>query len=348
MNLVVVILTRLFALFIFCGFGFSVEASAQNGINGTVFGESRRPASDVEVELLDEFERFVKSTKTRSSGVYMFQNIQAGVFYIHVRTGGTNYADQKVRVSLGSQNRTVQTSSGARVTGVDVQQVNVYLRLDPRIRAKNERLRNEVLFAQDIPKNAKKIFEAAMKLEKAKKPKLALTEYAKALDIFPDYFLALMRFGLLSSSEKRYDAAEIAFGRAARINAKSSGALFQLAVVQNRAGKKSDAESNLLRATGLNSETISYFLLLGIIQRDLGKYVEAETALKKADELSSGKEPDVHWNLGLLYFNNLKRYREAAIRLELYLKTSKSMPKDERAKVKKTIALIKKKADKSE
>lgn len=331
--------------FILCGLALSVHAVAQNRISGTVYNEAQRPVSDVDVELLDEFERFVTSERTRGSGVYTFQNLRAGVFYVHVRNNGQNYVDQKIRIPLGEQNRTVTTPGGARVTGVDFQQVDIYLKLDPRIMEKNERLRNEVIFAQEIPESAKAIFESAVEFEQAKDPQRALKEYARALDIFPDYFLALFRFGSLCLTERLYDVAEIAFDRASRINARSSNSLFQLAVVQNLTNKQQDAEANLLKAIEINSDMISYFLLLGIVQRNLGKFDDSEKSLRKADELSNGTEPDVHWNLGLLYFNNLKRYKEAANQLELYLKTAKSIPADEKAKIKKTIASIKKKAE---
>jgi regulator of sirC expression with transglutaminase-like and TPR domain len=46
---------------------------------------------------------------------------------------------------------------------------------------------------------------------------------------------------------------------------------------------------------------------------------EAETYLKRADVLAESKLADVHWQLALL-FNQLKRFREAADQLELFLK----------------------------
>jgi len=44
-----------------------------------------------------------------------------------------------------------------------------------------------------------------------------------------------------------------------------------------------------------------------------------EPYLKQADRLADSKSAEVHWQLALL-FNQLKRYKEAADELELFLK----------------------------
>src|SRR5687767_11509171 len=67
------------------------KASGQNSISGMISDETRNPVMDIEVELLDEFERLIRSTKTKGAGVYIFQGLRAGIFYIQVRTAGTNY-----------------------------------------------------------------------------------------------------------------------------------------------------------------------------------------------------------------------------------------------------------------
>ena len=63
--------------------------------------------------------------------------------------------------------------------------------------------------------------------------------------------------------------------------------------------------------------------MAGIAQKTLlrqtEKLDEAETYLKQADQLAGSKSPDAHWQLALL-FNQLKRYKEAADELELFLK----------------------------
>ena len=99
------ILTR-FAVTAFSAAMFLMIASekclAQNSISGIIFNENRQPIAEIEVELLDEYERLIKSAKTRGSGLYMFQGLRAGIYYIQVRTAGTNYKQAQERVQLGS------------------------------------------------------------------------------------------------------------------------------------------------------------------------------------------------------------------------------------------------------
>jgi regulator of sirC expression with transglutaminase-like and TPR domain len=52
-----------------------------------------------------------------------------------------------------------------------------------------------------------------------------------------------------------------------------------------------------------------------------GRLEEAEKSLRTADKLGEAKLPDAHWQLALL-FNQMKRYREAADQLELFLKVT--------------------------
>ena len=56
-----------------------------------------------------------------------------------------------------------------------------------------------------------------------------------------------------------------------------------------------------------------------MLLRQSNKFEEAETYLKQADQLAGAKSPDAKWQLALLY-NQLKRYKEAADELELFLK----------------------------
>src|SRR3712207_5910971 len=49
-----------------------------NTINGFVFGSQRLPIGDLNVELLDEFNRTIDRTKTNGAGRYFFTRIGPG------------------------------------------------------------------------------------------------------------------------------------------------------------------------------------------------------------------------------------------------------------------------------
>ena len=311
---------------------------AQNSINGMIFDHNRRPIQDVYVELLDGFERLIRTTKTKNSGLYFFQNLGQGNYYVKVRTSGTSFKEQKVRINLGSTNRTIVTSSGTRTSGVDIQQRNFHLQLDPRIVGKTPSTTG-VIFAQTVPEVAKKLYSSALKYIEKKETDLALGNLKEAISIFPDYFLALEELGELLLSNNKYEEAENIFLRTIKVNPKSFNSFWWLAVTQNKLKKKQDAIANLKKANELDGSSVNSYLLLGIIQRELKKYIEAEKSLLKAKKLNNGRLPEVHRNLALLYYYNFKRYSDAADELELYIE---AIPKKERKTQKDKIAQYKK------
>ncbi len=359
-------------IFIFCFIAIPSFVYAQNTITGTVFNAARRPATDVEIELLDEFERFVKSAKTRGSGLYLFNNLRAGIYYIRIRSGAQGYDEQKIRLQLGDTNRTITSDTGSsRTSGVEIKQIPIYLTINPRYKNRTP-ASNDVVYAQEIPKDAEEAYEKGIDYIRSDKNEQALAELLRATDIFPTYYSALMVLANEYLDLNRYEEAADTFDRAVKVNEKSSKGFFGLAVAQNslattlnnlvpdpksaeekeKAAKnnqnalklKQEAAINVEKAIAIDPSSVAHYLMLGILQRDLQKYADAEQSLLKAKKLSENKEPDVHYNLGLLYFWNLKQYSQAADELELYLKASPSMPEDEKSKIKNMIAAIRKKA----
>lgn len=69
----------------------------------------------------------------------------------------------------------------------------------------------------------------------------------------------------------------------------------------------------------------------------MSEFEKAEKNLLKAKKLSNNSLPDIHWELALLYYHDLKRYNEAADELELYLKANpKAENKEQVEKLVKT------------
>ena len=325
------------SLFILVCFSFTAKSvSAQNSINGIVFDTNRNPVSEITVELLDEFERLIRSTKTKGSGLYFFQSLPAGTYYVQVRVGGTGYQQEKERIELGVSNRVAATSSGSRTTGSESRQVNITLKTDDRNRDRTP-INNTVVFAQNVPEDAERFYKQALEDLGNNNEKEALQKLNKAIQIFPDYFNALERLGNLYLNQNQYTEAEDVFKKAIAVNAKGFGSYFGLAVAQNMLKKKIEAIANLQKANELDASSITVHLLLGIIQRELKQFNESEQSLLKAKKLSDNQVPDVHWNLALLYYYNFQNYELAIQELKLYLK---SIPKNQRTNRKEEIKQV--------
>jgi Tfp pilus assembly protein PilF len=310
----------------------------RNSISGIVFGESRAPVVDTYVQLLDELGTTITQTRTNGSGRYAFYGLSSGRFKIKVFPVGTDYMEQIQEVILSPV-------SAVPGSGADNQQIDFYLRL----REGGNRGPFSVpgaIFVQEVPDAAKKFYELGISELRQKNEKEGFENLKKALDVFPTYFLALDRLGTEYASRGRinpnyFEAARILLTKALEVNPRSFSSMFGLGFTQYHQGMIKEAVDNLERAVTVYNDSPNAFLWLGIAQKRVGKLVQAEVSLKRANELSKGKEADVHWQLGGLY-NDQKRYAEAAAELELFLKNKPDARDAE--KIKELIAQLKQKA----
>ena len=297
-----------FVALVFVLLVFPVAVVAQNSISGIVFDTDKRPVSGIEVELLDGFERLIGSRKTTGSGFYTFQRLNAGIYYLRVRPGGTGFKESSRRIDLGELNA---------IGGVDQKQVDFYLEIDRR--ESDKRLKNAVIFAQEVPEDAARDFEKAKKVI-GKDPEKAAVLLESAVAMFPDYFEALEALGDAYLELKRFGDAEGAYRRAVAVNPKCFGCFFNLGIALNRLDKAADAADALRSANAIDSGSINSHLLLGIVLRKLKRFQEAEEALLRAKDLSGNEQPDVNWQLAELYYFELKAPSKAVDELRTYLK----------------------------
>jgi len=313
-------------------------SQGRNSITGIVFGESRTPVSDTYVELLDELGSTITQTRTNGTGRYTFYGLSSGRFKIRVFPVGTDYMEQIQEVILSPV-------SAVPGSGADNQQVDFYLRL----KASANRGPFSVpgaIFAQEVPDEAKKFYEKGVIELRQKNEQEGFEDLKRALNVFPNYFLALDRLGTEYASRGQtnpnyFEAARILLTKAVEVNPRSFSSTFGLGFTQYHQGMINQAVDNLERATNLYNDSPNAYLWLGIAQKRVGKLVQAEASLKRANELTKGKEADVHWQLAALY-NDEKRYAEAATELELFLKNKPDARDAE--KIKQLIAQLKQKA----
>ena len=76
------------------------------------------------------------------------------------------------------------------------------------------------------------------------------------------------------------------------------------------------------KALEINSSSPDALLLSGSLLRVSKKYADAEKQLLKARDLAKETLPQIHWELALLYGNNMQRYADAAKELRLFVKAN--------------------------
>lgn len=313
------LLVLAFALTVWAPFVSSKNSSAyaQNRIGGFVFGVNRQPIPDLDVELQDDYYRTVGRTRTNSSGRYSFSGMREGRFTIRVITSGTDYEERQNTIEIMNFTGT-DRQGNLRTSGYVSEQSDFYLKL-----RKGVTLTNVVVFAQEIPPEAKSKYEKAIAELEHKRVPEALSAFMAALEIFPTFYDALERLGteyIKLGRPETFGAAAILFTKAVEVNPRGFNSWYGLAYSQYSLGNSPEAVKAVKKAIELKENAAEAIFLFGVLLKKTGKYDEAEKKLLKAKDLANGSIPSIHWELATLYGNNLNRYADAAKELKLFLK----------------------------
>jgi Flp pilus assembly protein TadD len=278
-----------------------------NSISGHVSDDRRTPLADLRVELLNEVDSVIQTVKTDGSGLFVFRKLSDGAFQVRVETAGTSYLSQTKRVELARP----------RAFGAAFEEIEFIL---VTRRTTTANAKPGVVFVQEVPEPAQKQYQKATELlKKSEKREEGFVALKKALEIFPQYFDALELLGTEQVKHQEYEAAVPVLAKAVEINPRAQSSWFAMGVAQYNLKEFPTALESLRRSVSLNERSINANLWLGIVLRKTGPLAEAETYLKQADQLADSKLADAHWQLALLY-NQLKRFKEAADELEVFLK----------------------------
>src|SRR5215212_1573309 len=281
--------------------------SNNNSISGHVSNNQRAPLRDLRVELLNEVDSVIQTGKTDGSGLFVFRKLSDGTFQVRIQTSNTNYVSQTKRVEL------------ARPLGFGAVSEELDFILVTKANT-GSTAKPGVVFVQEVPEPARKQYQKASELlDKANKRQEAFAALKSAIDIFPQYFDALEMLGTEQVKDGVYEPAIPVLTKALEVNSRAHASCFALGVAQYNLKQLQPAIESFRRAVLLNEKSINANLWLGIALRQTSRPDEAEAYLKRADGLAESKLPDPHWQLALL-FNQLKRFKEAADELEIFLK----------------------------
>lgn len=323
------------ALFLFVMLLLSQNVFGQSTISGSIYDKQRNSLSEIDVELLNDYYQMISRSRTDGSGRYQFSGLSNGRYTVRVYAFRYDLEDQEMPIEINTQNIRGGEGSG-------------YFTQDFYLLPKKGGLREaelSVVFAQDVPQDAKKLYEKALTNISNKRTKEGILELNEAVKIFPDYYLALHRLGKELFIMKKYQDAAPFFLKAAEVNPKSATSFYYLGYSLHNLGK----EYNKAAITSLNQSYIlapasmQVVFVLGKVERAEGNYADAEKHLLQAKKLAKTSIPEIHKELAQLYSNDLKRYKEAADELELYLKASK-LNNEEEKKTKKVITDLREKA----
>lgn len=324
-------------LSLFVLFLLSVQVVHASTISGYVYAKGSRVAlPDIDVELLNNDDQMRARAKTDGSGRYTFNGLPDGRYTVRVMAFRYDYEDQEALIEI--------VTISVRGQGIG----NAFMTQDFYMSPKRGSLAETelgVVFVQEIPANAKKLYDAALSDLAKSRPDDGIQGLRAAISAFPNYYLAVYRLGMEMFSRKEYGESAQLFMKAASINEKSATSLYYVGFSLHNLGQEYNKgaivalESALERAP--NSVQVAY--LLGKIERLEGNFANAEKHLLQAKKLSRAAVPEIHSELAQLYGNNLKKFDIAADELELYIKASKLSAEEEK-KTRKIISDLRSKA----
>lgn len=311
------VLSLSFCVLVICGNAWT--QTSRSSISGFVFDPQRNPVAQVIVELRSEFST-VGRMRTDGSGRFYFPGLPNGRYTIRVLPLGTAFMEQSEDVEL----------AGLGVRGqslADNVQKDIYLK--SRRGANAVPFQNAVIYAQDVPKEAEALYKSGVDDLESKRVQSGIDSLEKAVAIFPNYFLALQKLGLVRLTQEKYDDAAKFFQRAIDVNARCFDCWYGLSYANYSTRRYPESVDAAQRSVSEKPDSMEANLLLGMSLRMTKSFDKAEQALLRASKISDGSSADVHWNLALLYGKDMNRFADAAKELETYLKIAPDVPNKE-------------------
>jgi tetratricopeptide (TPR) repeat protein len=319
-----------FSLFVLLHSPLNVSAksfSLINRIEGRVYDPNRNGVENIYVELLNEIDSVVARTKTNAVGRFTFSGVSAGRFNVRVLPFGTNFMEQTQEVYVTNLSQTAN----------DTAYVDIYLRYEKRNTEPLIQTPPEVIFVQDIPPTAKKLYEQGVG-ELGGNQVAGMAKIEEAITIFPNYFAALNRLGKEYIALKNYEKSYPYLLRAIDINPRSYSSYYSLGYAFYQLKQYPAALEAAKATTLLVPNALEAQLLYGTVSRIQGDYIEAEKSLLAANTIAKKLNSEIHWQLALLY-NRLNRTRDTITELETFLKLVPDT--SEKDKIQKMIANLK-------
>ena len=283
-------------------------------IIGSIRDDSGQMVSSIRVTLQGENYQTIRTVFADSSGRFQFRNVGEGTYTVRIEPAGTPYEEDSQTIEL-------QTLSPRRSATEEPVSIDFRLR-----RKAQPRVTPGLIFVQDVPGGAKEQYERGQSSLRDKKPELGMQALRKAVEIFPDYFLALELLGTEYVKSGQHEQALPVLTHATQVNPNASKCFYALGVAYLKTNRSAEAVDWLQKAADKDSRNPNVYMMMGIAYGNISSWSEAEAAFKKAALLGGGKSDvaEVHYYLAVIY-NKQNRYSEAVMELELFLKEAENV-----------------------
>lgn len=255
------------------------------------------------------------------NGTFSFRSLTAGTYTVVIE--GENFEPVREPVFIEPYN----TSPAPGVRLIPVSRpitLQIYLRPKQQIAA---RTRPGVVNAAlaSVPKAAVDLYDKGLEFVSQNERDKAIDQFKRAVELHPNFGLALNELGVQYMKKGELDKAEEALTKAFRLVPDSPDVGLNYGILLLQKKKFADAEAQLRDAVKKNETAYTAHLYFGITLIYVKKFEEAETELQKAVTLGRDKASQAHYYLGGLYWQTGKN-RQAADELEKFLKLEPKAP----------------------
>ncbi|HZS05119.1 MAG TPA: tetratricopeptide repeat protein [Blastocatellia bacterium] len=286
-------------------------------IIGAVRNEGGQPVSGVRVSVTDESLQPIRTMFVDSSGRFQIQGLRSGTYLFRIETTGTPYEEQTQRHEL----QTIRLSG----RGSEPYLIEFVLKLKKR---QENTAQRELVFAQTVPEAAQAEYEHGLSSIRGNRSDQGVTALRKAIEIFPDYYLALELLGTEYVKRGEFEAALLVLTHAVEVNRAAPRSLYSLGVAYLKLDRWTEAIDALRKAAELDPGNANVYMMLGLAYGHTPALEQAEAAFRKAYQLGGRQVAEAHFYLAGIY-NKQEKYHEARQELELYLKEAKDIDRNQ-------------------
>jgi tetratricopeptide (TPR) repeat protein len=292
------------------GVGTGRELSNTSG-NHTITGRVYFPdgtTADLKVKVqLETTSAPTATTMTNADGAFRFSGLNTG-YYTIVVDAGDKYEVFRERIDIERGNSYSPRSV----------QIPVYLRLKGTGPATKGGVNAGLA---DVPKPAVDLYTKAGEASGKGDNKKAIELLTKAVEIHPNFALALSELGVQYLKTSQADKAAENLQASLKINPDDLRAKLNYGIALLNLKKLDEAEKVLREVTRQNDALPTAHMYLGIVLATQKRLDDAEQELLKATTSKSVEVAQAHRYLGGIYWGK-RDYKKAADELEIYLKLS--------------------------
>lgn len=250
------------------------------------------------------------STLADDNGNFIFRRLTVGTYTLTVE-GGREFE---------TATETVDIIAGSRQADQSGQLYTVQIRLEEK-RAASDPARPGVVHASSeaVPAEARTLYEKALAASASGDHKQAVKELKAALELHPQFPLALNELGAQHMLLGQLSDAADAFASAVKLAPDEPVLRVNYGILLIRQKKYREAEEQLARAVALDEKSTVARVHHGHALIRLNRGAEAEHELLQAVKLGGPAVALAHRYLGALYFDRGDDAR-AAVELETYLR----------------------------